>query len=201
MSGEKLEDEKKVPEGTLERLNEWRGTASSFLAPYWDSAGDWAGRKIEGLYEGGNSLSFRAKVLAKVVFYELVFVSLLWLTGLLNAILEYSNFYKLQYVVAILIAAPPAYLVWLWRDQNHKADQEIKRYDASLKDFHRVEEWATTLPKDRDESILQIAAIYQLVPYLLGENGKSFQRPTYEIVKTFCFQGMFTIEPIRSLLT
>ncbi len=77
-------------------------------------------------------------------------------------------------------------------------------------DFHKIEEWATTFPKIKTqesestdsskprtdienansgelelgrtkEGALQVAAIYQLLPYLKGEYGDRFVRPTMEI--------------------
>lgn len=80
-------------------------------------------------------------------------------------------------------------------------------------DFHKIEEWATTFPKvteqksksadstepgantentnadklksnETKEGVLQVASIYQLLPYLKGEYGERFVRPTMEIYRS-----------------
>lgn len=185
MSEEKDSDEK--PPGWMQKVsNGWNKAVT-----WWDNsdtkiwiakpAYEWALAKIEKSKETDSSQ--RAKLLFNVVLIELGFLTLLWLTGILGYFLAKFAAYKLHNVVAILISVPPAYLLWLWRDANRRDDIEISRHDLRLTDFHKIEEWATTKQKEGEISITQIAAIHQLKPYLLGNMGTDFQRPTFEIYK------------------
>ena len=143
-----------------------------------DSTGEPSERK-----QKAEAVSFRrAKILLIVVAIESLILFLLWITGVLGYFLAKFTAHNLHNVVAILIATPPAYLIWLWRDANRRDDIEVGRHDLRLKDFHKIEEWATIAPVSGGK-ITQIAAIHQLRPYLLGEMGKDFQRPTFEIYK------------------
>ncbi len=92
-------------------------------------------------------------------------------------------------IIATLIAAPIALLIWSFRNKDKKQDLYHAEENIRQADFHKIEEWATTFPKvEKSESeseietnALQIAAIYQLLPYLKGEYGSRFVRPTMEI--------------------
>jgi hypothetical protein len=77
----------------------------------------------------------------------------------------------------LLVAAPIALLIWSFRDQNKLADIQTAREDLIQKDFHEIQQWAT----GHGEPSLHRAAIYQLIPYAIGEHGYRFRRPTFEI--------------------
>lgn len=97
-------------------------------------------------------------------------------------------------VATTLIASPIAFLIWSFRNTDKRIDQQHKEEDIRQADFHKLEEWATTIPtnfnndsKDKEievKSALQIAALYQLLPFLLGEHGSRFVRPTMEIYRS-----------------
>lgn len=125
-----------------------------------------------------------------VAFAEFVLLFVLWNTDWFHGALKLGGNYGTGSAITLLIAAPVAFIIWFIRDQNKQADiatankdAETKRYDANLKDFHKIQEWASAVPKEGEESVQQVAAIHQLKPYLLGEMGKGFQRPAYEIYK------------------
>ncbi len=86
-------------------------------------------------------------------------------------------------LIATLVAAPPLFVVWMFRDEDKQRDIENTRIETQIKDFHRVEEWATSTDLDATNPALRIAAIHQLRPYLVGEHGDGFRRPAYEIYK------------------
>jgi Pentapeptide repeats (8 copies) len=125
----------------------------------------------------------------------------------------------------MLVAAPIAFLIWSFRNNDKRKDLQHIEENIRQTDFHKIEGWATTFPtitapevelvttenlvvikettnetgtqtnanKDNpvklkiDETkagALQIAAIYQLLPYLKGEYGERFVRPTMEIYRS-----------------
>ena len=97
----------------------------------------------------------------------------------------------------MLIASPVAFLIWAFRNNDKRKDQQHIEENIRQSDFHKIEEWATNFPelskvnKTQDqkttinrEGNLQIAAIYQLFPYLKGEYGDRFVRPSMEIYRS-----------------
>lgn len=98
--------------------------------------------------------------------------------------------------VILLIYSPILFLIWLYRDVNKLKEIEQQRKDNNLKEFQKLQEWATgniadrfyeaesgsTVKKVKDESIaLQISALHMLRDYLKGEYGDSFKRGAFEI--------------------
>lgn len=119
----------------------------------------------------------------RLILIILTAILLIWL-------IETNNVYLKQFILSLnitgikhdavapmLLAAPFALLIWYWRDQNKITDINIAKNNMYLINFHKIQEWATKT----DNEPLQIAAIHQLIPYLLGELGKSYQRPALEI--------------------
>ncbi len=115
--------------------------------------------------------------------------------------------------ITTLIAAPIALFIWSFRNEDKKLDLQHTEENIRQADFHKIEEWATTFPKvtaqesksvdstepeantkntdpgkpesgETNGSALQIAAIYQLLPYLKGQYGDHFIRPTSEIYRS-----------------
>ncbi len=97
----------------------------------------------------------------------------------------------------MLIASPVAFLIWAFRNHDKRKDQQHVEENIRLSDFHKIEEWATNFSilskvnnrQDHETTIkknsnLQIASIYQLVPYLKGEYGDRFIRPSMEIYRS-----------------
>ncbi len=94
--------------------------------------------------------------------------------------------------------------------------------DIRQTDFHKIQEWATTFPQNKlqaintettaeqsatqpdidspkyrteegyESGILQIAAIYQLLPYVKGEYGERFIRPAMEIYRSLLVSWQWT---------
>lgn len=92
-----------------------------------------------------------------------------------------SNISWLSAPVTMLIAAPVAYFIWIFRNADKKRDQEHVEENIRQSDFHQLEQWATG---DSEKVSLQTAAIYQLLPYLKGEYGERFIRPAMEIYRS-----------------
>ncbi len=108
--------------------------------------------------------------------------------------------------ITMLAAAPVALFIWSFRNEDKRKDLQHTEENIRQADFHKIEEWATTFPAateqettpekknegysakpktdDSKASTLQIAAIYQLLPYLKGEYGDRFIRPTTEIYRS-----------------
>ena len=113
-------------------------------------------------------------------------------------------------VIALLIAAPIAFFLWMFRNEDKKADLRHADENIRQSDFHKIEEWATTfnnlqnqfLNNDTeyirtDVNALQIAAIYQLVPFLKGEYGERFIRPSKEICNSLLAPMKFNLERLQ----
>ncbi len=152
----------------------------------WRKSGyDWWRKEVVLVFSKASEGDSRSRAIAliTVVETEAVFLFIFWVFGSITLFLDFLTSYKLYYVIVILVTAPPAYVIWHWRDKNRRDEIDNNRHDTLLKDFHQVEQWATTIPEEGKISITQTAAIYQLRPYLIGKHGEAFMRPTYEIYK------------------
>lgn len=126
------------------------------------------------------------------------------------------------------VAAPIAFFIWSFRNNDKRKDLQHTEENIRQADFHKIEEWATTFPiftlqktdptteesqtiskitsnetetricsnknnstkhkvNDSKGSTLQVAAIYQLLPYIKGEYGERFMRPAMEIYRSLLF--------------
>ncbi|MBF0171411.1 MAG: pentapeptide repeat-containing protein [Nitrospinae bacterium] len=90
--------------------------------------------------------------------------------------------FRFETILATIVAAYPLYTVWRFRNEDKQQDIENARADNLQKDFHQIQKWATK-SEDGISDSLQIAAIHQLKPYLVGDLGPSFRRPAYEIFR------------------
>ena len=91
---------------------------------------------------------------------------------------------KLQ---TLIITAPIAFIIWIFRDKNKLLELENNRKDTNLKKFQQLQRWATgNIDGDSGDNkiSLQISALHSLVPYLKGEHGNSFKRGAYEIFRS-----------------
>lgn len=104
-----------------------------------------------------------------------------------------SNISWLSAPVTMLIAAPIAYFIWIFRNADKKRDQEHVEENIRQTDFHQLEQWATG---DSEQISLQTAAIYQLLPYLKGEYGERFIRPAMEIYRSVLSSWRLTPEEV-----
>jgi uncharacterized protein YjbI with pentapeptide repeats len=89
--------------------------------------------------------------------------------------------------ILLLIGVPSAFVLWAFRDHNAKSALENQRKDINLKEFQEIQLRAAggldeKLPAKARQT-LQVAAIYQLRPFLRGEYGSSFRRPAWELLK------------------
>lgn len=105
----------------------------------------------------------------------------------------------------MVVVAPIAYLIWSFRNFDRIKDLQYTKYTLLQADFHKIEEWATTLLEDKEQDnniakaqasinedtltkpktgVLQVAAIYQLLPYLKSEYHPLFARPSMEIYRS-----------------
>lgn len=82
-------------------------------------------------------------------------------------------------VSSLLITAPILFVIWAFRDHNRLRELENQRKDTNLKEFQRLQEWATS--SDKNNVALQISALHSLRGYLKGEYGESFRRGAFEI--------------------
>lgn len=73
--------------------------------------------------------------------------------------------------IPLLIAAPPAFFLWLWRNHDKKLELQVSIENKDLSDFHKALEWTT---KTETES-QQIAAIYLLQDYI--KKGRNLPKP------------------------
>jgi hypothetical protein len=110
---------------------------------------------------------------------------LLVFPAIYRAIIDTLGFpeFRFDTLLATLVAAPPLFTVWMFRNEDKQKDIENARFDTQVKDFHRVEEWVTDEKLTETNPALPIAALHQLRPYLEGEHGAPFRRPAYEIYK------------------
>ncbi|MEQ1720559.1 MAG: pentapeptide repeat-containing protein [Nitrosomonas sp.] len=104
-----------------------------------------------------------------------------------------SNIPWLSAPVTMLIAAPVAYFIWIFRNADKKRDQEHVEENIRQTDFHQLEQWATG---DSEKISLQTAAIWQLLPYLKGEYGERFIRPAMEIYRSVLSSWKLTPEEV-----
>lgn len=93
--------------------------------------------------------------------------------------------------VTMVIAAPIAYFIWIFRNADKRRDQEHVEENIRQSDFHQLEQWATG---DSEKVSLQTAAIYQLLPYVKGEYGERFIRPAMEIYRSVLSSWRLTLE-------
>jgi hypothetical protein len=82
-------------------------------------------------------------------------------------------------VSSLLITAPILFVIWAFRDHNRLRELENQRKDTNLKEFQRLQEWATN--SEKNNVALQISALHSLRGYLKGEYGESFRRGAFEI--------------------
>ena len=105
-----------------------------------------------------------------------------------------SNISWLSAPVTMLIAAPVAYVIWIFRNADKRRDQEHVEENIRQSDFHQLEQWATG---DSEKISLQTAAICQLLPYLKGEYGERFIRPAMEIYRSVLSSWKLTPEEVN----
>lgn len=94
------------------------------------------------------------------------------------------------------VASPIAFLLWSFRNSDKRMDQLHVEENIRQSDFHMLEQWATT--NEKGES-LQVAAIYQLLPYLKGEFGFRYIRPSMEIFRSLLESWRLTAEEKSAL--
>jgi uncharacterized protein YjbI with pentapeptide repeats len=87
----------------------------------------------------------------------------------------------------LLIGAPVAFVIWMFRDIHVYETLANQRKDVNLKEFQELQMRAAgamdeKLPA-RARETLQIAATHQLAGFLRGEYGRSFQRPAWELLR------------------
>lgn len=159
------------------------------------------------------------------VFKSRVFV--IFIIGFSEAFLLYSysdtvilyfqkygnNIAWLGPLLTMIVASPIAYCIWIFRNEDKKRDQQHTEENIRQSDFHKLEEWATSFPMlnevngDKEaeltinkEGTLQIAAIYQLLPYLKGDYGNRFVRPSMEIYRSLLSSWVLTSEEKKEIL-
>jgi uncharacterized protein YjbI with pentapeptide repeats len=128
-----------------------------------------------------------------------------WFDWFCHPFVGFRDFLKVIFknspLTAALFSAPIAYLIWAFRDhdkqediRNAKKQNEIKENELKQKDeqhhldldsktFNQLQQWAC----DTSNPDLQVVAINQLCPYVLGEHGDRFKRPTFILLKTLWF--------------
>jgi hypothetical protein len=87
----------------------------------------------------------------------------------------------------LLIGAPIAFVLWVFRDHNVNATLANQRKDVNLKEFQEIQVRAAggldkNLPESARET-LQIAALHQLRGFLRGSFGPDFRRPAFELLR------------------
>lgn len=92
----------------------------------------------------------------------------------------------LSSAAVLLMSSPIIFMVWAYRDANKLREIEQARKDINLKEFQKLQEWATGNISGSDKNpekslVLQISALHSLRPYLKGEFGEGFKRSAYEI--------------------
>ncbi|QCU89392.1 pentapeptide repeat-containing protein [Thiomicrorhabdus sediminis] len=110
---------------------------------------------------------------------------LLWQFGQMNTV----DTRVFSAAVALLVGAPVALMVWYFRDQNNIRELERQHHDVTLKEFQKLQEWATGNISDGYEDgkktkrveTLQISALHSLRTYLRGEFGEIFKRSAFEV--------------------
>lgn len=92
--------------------------------------------------------------------------------------------------MVLIVSAPVLLVVWYFRDQNRLKELDRQHQDVNLKEFQKLQEWATgNISDGYDEegnqkphaTTLQISALHSLRPYLKGQFGESFKLAAYEI--------------------
>lgn len=89
------------------------------------------------------------------------------------------------------VVSPIAFLLWWFRNSDKRIDQQHVEENIRQSDFHMLEQWATT---NENGDTLQVAAIYQLLPYMKGEFGLRFIRPSMEIFRSLLESWELTAE-------
>ncbi|KAK3606820.1 hypothetical protein CHS0354_018414 [Potamilus streckersoni] len=90
--------------------------------------------------------------------------------------------------LTLLIGAPTAFAVWRIRDENKIYDITNARKDTNLKEFQKLQEWATgnisAADTDAGKKNRAQPANFRPAPlrgYLKGAYGEDFRRPAFEI--------------------
>ncbi|HGO5854515.1 TPA: pentapeptide repeat-containing protein [Mannheimia haemolytica] len=140
---------------------------------------------------------------------------------------DYSENKMIWTLMSAIVSAPIAFVIWRLRDKNASQQIEHARKDINLKEFQKLAEWISganlvenkiikdfeketlefsrpylhspilTYSKMNGAIALQIAAIYNLLPFYRGEHGESFRRPSLNLLKTAWLA--LQAEDIRSL--
>lgn len=140
---------------------------------------------------------------------------------------DYSENKMIWTLMSAIVSAPIAFVIWRLRDKNVSQQIENARKDTNLKEFQKLAEWISganlvenkitkdsgketlefsrpylhspilTYSKMNGAISLQIAAIYNLLPFYRGEHGESFRRPSLNLLKTAWLA--LQAEDIRSL--
>jgi hypothetical protein len=152
----------------------------------------------------------RWPILLFVAICESVFIFKVW--GYIDNFINPSTYdnlgnfirYERKYlntVIPLLLGAPYAFFIWVWRDFNKKEDIKNARQTLVQSDFHKIQTWATdkneivvdsstNTSKDKENknelinNALQVTAIYQLKEYLIGNFGEQYKRPTLELYRS-----------------
>ncbi len=155
--------------------------------------------------------------------FSLVVVSGLWVLFIVFLIKQDSSWADLlkegskliefyhslnNYTKSLILLSPIALTIWAFRDRNKLLEIDNTRKDTNLKEFQKLQEWATgninaptsPTPTSSDTSTptpkpsisstinptisLQITALHQLRDYVKGLYGDSFRRPALEIFRS-----------------
>ncbi|MEZ4816350.1 MAG: pentapeptide repeat-containing protein [Planctomycetaceae bacterium] len=131
-------------------------------------------------------------------------------------LIENTNLVWLGPILTMLVASPIAFIIWIFRNNDKRTSLMQTEESIRLLEFHKIEEWAAATVNEsalnlnnidnKDEMLgilkeqtLQIAAIYQLVPYLKGEYGERFVRPSMEIYRALLTLWDFSKEDKKLL--
>ena len=122
-----------------------------------------------------------------VAFFSILSIALLWLIYknpyewvILDTITRDTK--SIISLSTLIITAPIAFIVWVFRDKNKLLELENARKDTNLKEFQQLQRWATGNIED-NKVVLQISALHSLRAYLRGEYGESFRRDAYEVFR------------------
>lgn len=100
-------------------------------------------------------------------------------------------------IFTMCVVSPIAFLLWWFRNSDKRIDQQHIEENIRQSDFHMIEQWATTNEKGDN---LQVAAIYQLLPYLQGKFGFRFIRPSKEIFRSLLDSWILSTEETEKIL-
>lgn len=115
---------------------------------------------------------------------------------------------SLNQFTGVLFAGFFAFSIWVFRDLNHRREQEISHRETMFSEYKQLVEWATKTPDDekivsdnshgleevdvdskyqlKKGSVLQTAAIYQLGPFVKDGHAILYQRATLETLRAIC---------------